>query len=301
MNNIERYPTLKTEIKTTPLNKTVENLFKSPLTQEKMYGINEDFEKELTDLTIDTQKELNALKNIIEKNLNSKLWVNLRLPQNADFLSDEWMFQNLSKTINLDEIFILWQKFSILDPNTDEQRNVVCEKWKDWKMTYIYEWTKEKVKIWNGMILKQYDKNITYVDLQDEKMWFKPPITSAPSYKSASWVTLCSRTARENLSKLWIKNPKQGSSAKASFDMYWKKAVEFPPKDNSATLVDLYCDASPKNRRYWHRSVWVKIEWKWYVLDPYYGWGSRAPMPAQKYISMMQGKWRKFWWGHVLA
>lgn len=83
--------------------------------------------------------------------------------------------------------------------------------------------------------------------------------------------------------------------------MYWKKAVEFPPKDPNATLVDLYCDASPKNRQYWHRSVWVKINWDWYVLDPYYGWGSRAPMPAQKYINMMQGKWRKFWWGHVLA
>lgn len=272
----------------------------NPQTSEQIISVEEKWELEFLDTIVDTQQELNSLKDTLDLNLNKIIWLTLKNWQN-NFVSNEWIITNINKNIKLEDILVLWQKFSIYDPNTDETRNVITWEWEDWKMTYIFEWTNQKVEIANSMVLKMYDKNINYTENLEWVDWYKPPVLSAPSYKSSRWITLCSRTARENLSKLWISNPKQWASAKDSFNMYSWEPVDFPPKDPNAKLVDLYCDASPKNKIYWHRSVWVKINWEWFVLDPYYWWGSRNPMPAEKYVSMMQWKWRNFWWWHIVA
>ena len=156
----------------------------------------------------------------------------------------------------------------------------------------MWKWTQEKMDSMTDYLFKEQKI--------DEEKWFKAPVKSCPAEKI--WkMTYCSRTARKNLERLWIKNPVQWASARDSFNSYWKNPEQFPPTDPNATVFDLYCDASPKNRKYWHRSVWVKIDWDWFVLDPYYNKWNTSPIPADQYISMMVWKWRKIWWWHAVA
>jgi hypothetical protein len=64
--------------------------------------------------------------------------------------------------------------------------------------------------------------------------------------------------------------------------------------------LDLFLDASPANREHGHRAACVKLEWSWYVLDPYYaipGVGRTIkPIPYDTYMGVMKWKGRKIWW-----
>lgn len=158
-------------------------------------------------------------------------------------------------------------------------------------------------------LINQYEKdhpeNIRY-DIWKVNNYI-PAEYSAPVEKSDSWTTLCSRTARLNLSRLWVEwNINRGSSARESFNMYGWDISSFPPNwDTDALVADFYLDASSKNAEYWHRVAAFKDKWSWYILDPYYDivkWvDNRLPVPAETYISVMESKGRKMWWAHYFS
>lgn len=133
---------------------------------------------------------------------------------------------------------------------------------------------------------------------------FTPAEYSAEVEYSESGTTLCSRTARNNLTKMWIENPPTGGSARAAFDSYGKSAMPFPPEwANGAKVADLYLDATPKNAQYGHRVAAFEKNGKWFILDPYYKLPdigtTRQPIPAETYISIMTNQFhKKIWWAH---
>lgn len=273
--------------------------------RDSMIAIDEKWWNEFEELQYSTKVELVKLQEGL--NLIRFQWVSIRKRENVN---NYWVLKNVKK-LRLDEVLHMWQSLSIVDKNW-QKTNVVWWVDKNWNYTYIKEWTKDRIVIFDWMKIWAYDNNIikTSFERHDNKTnenwneWFKlkPKILSAPTYKNPkTWVTQCSRTARENLAKLWAKKITRWGSAKDSFEEHGWTPEKFPPNDESATLVDLYLDASPKNRKYWHRAVWVKIEWNWHVLDPYYNW-TREPVPAEKYLAKMQWqKGRKIWWGYVVA
>jgi len=131
-----------------------------------------------------------------------------------------------------------------------------------------------------------------------------PSEYSSPVERSSSWTTLCSKTARLNLSRLGVEwDINRWNSAKESFNMYNWDISNFPPSEESwAVVADFYLDASTKNAEYGHRVAAFKDWNNWYVLDPYYdivkGVDNRLPVLAETYISTMSAKWRKMWWAH---
>ena len=143
-------------------------------------------------------------------------------------------------------------------------------------------------------------------DIYNQNLWEIPSwIHSAPVERSASWTTLCSRTARRNLEMLGLTEIHQGSSARDSFNMYpTERIATFPPAaDSTAKVADIYLDASSENAQYGHRAAAFKQWNQWFVLDPYYGdnivgeANRNNPIPAERYMDYMQHtQWRRFWW-----
>jgi len=143
-------------------------------------------------------------------------------------------------------------------------------------------------------------------NIYDQSIWNIPDnfVSSKAERNPSTQVTLCSKTARINLSRLWVQNVHQWSSAKKSFDKYpWDMIQAFPPKNSTdAKVADFYLDASLKNKQYGHRAACFKIDGKWFVLDPYYKipWYTNdrtGPIPAETYIDHMQNKLgRRIWW-----
>jgi len=131
-----------------------------------------------------------------------------------------------------------------------------------------------------------------------ELLNFIPAEYSYPIERSSSWTTLCSRTARLNLSKLGISNPSTWWSAREAWQNLWSPTDNFPPKDENVKVADIYLDAkSSKNKQYGHRVAAFKKEWQWFVLDPYYKifWNTRKPILAEEYIKKVWDK-QKVWW-----
>lgn len=267
-------------------------------TRDYMISLTENFEVELNTELNNSRENLFKLRNTL--NIYSIEGINIR---NKDLISSSWVIKT-NKVEDLENIIFMWQRLAIEDPNNESVTNVVWWIDESWNPTYVYEWTKQKVEVYNWMKIIKYNESNTENENKhnEENNWYKPPVLSAPTYKNPrTWVTLCSKTARENLQKLWCKNPKRWRSAKESFDSYWKAAEKFPPENNNSSLVDLYMDASPRNRRYWHRAVGVKINWEWFVLDPYYN-RTRNPVKAKDYISTMNRRyWRRIWWWFSLS
>jgi len=124
-----------------------------------------------------------------------------------------------------------------------------------------------------------------------------PSFVSSPVYRNPNTgVTQCSRTARENLQRLGIRNVHRGSSARASFEMYPSERVDrgFPSSNSDAKVADVYIDASPKNRQYGHRVTAINNGGQWFIFDPYYripGYENnrRGPIPAEAYLNHMTG------------
>lgn len=121
--------------------------------------------------------------------------------------------------------------------------------------------------------------------------------------KSDNWTTLCSRTARKNLTKFWVENPAWWSSAKNSFNRIPtenKKSIQSLMDDPKINVIDVYLDASEKNKEYWHRAVAVRESNGWKIFDPYYSVANWINwVSANKYIDHMIGdesvKKRKMW------
>ena len=134
---------------------------------------------------------------------------------------------------------------------------------------------------------------------------FTPAEYSYPAERSESGTTLCSRTARLNLSKLWVDSPSTWWSAKEAYQNLNSPKDAFPPSESDYKVADFYLDASSKNSQYGHRVAAFKWEsWQWFVLDPYYSiWNnrSRMPIPAEKYVSEMKSKWHNMWWAKYYA
>lgn len=133
---------------------------------------------------------------------------------------------------------------------------------------------------------------------------FTPAEYSYPAERSESGTTLCSRTARLNLSKLGVDSPSTWWSARAAYENLNSPKDIFPPTNSDAKVADVYLDArSDKNRQYGHRVAAFKWEnWQWFVLDPYYSmfWNTREPIPAEHYVRTVWDK-QKVWWAHYYS
>ncbi|MCH2188351.1 hypothetical protein MK079_00800 [Candidatus Gracilibacteria bacterium] len=129
--------------------------------------------------------------------------------------------------------------------------------------------------------------------------------TSFHAERSRNGTTLCSRTARLNLQeKLGIQDAAHGSSAKESFGAIkgkenFSENLQDLFSRTDINVIDLYCDASPKNREYGHRAVAVREGGNWKIYDPYYKVANGINgVDAQEYIThMQQQKGRTFWGG----
>lgn len=162
----------------------------------------------------------------------------------------------------------------------------------------IYENRENAYPAWKDRYKRELDKALTYLKNSlpwEINLWW---VLSSPAERSESGTTLCSKTARLNLTNIWISAP-QWSSAKASFDMYDSSRIT-KTFDNNAKVADIFLDASPKNREHWHRAVAINNWWSWYVLDPYLPiwWNppTRQPIPLETYMNHIQSRWREFWW-----
>ncbi len=267
-----------------------------PQIREETDWINDNWDIEFESLGYQSiQERTNFKNNDIHKTLPNANGITVR--ENWFFSNDG--IANIWESTKLDNLIYAWQRLSVQE-KWWERRNV--GRWIDinskWEYTYVYLDTKEPVVLNNWAQILQFDESNMYNINQNEKTeGFKWPILSERATKSARWVTECSKTARLNLEKLWCPSPIKRWNAKDAFNQYSQTPDKiFPPKDESAKLMDLYFDASPKFRQYWHRAVWVKISWEWHVLDPYYT-KTRNPVPANQYMSLMNSLGRWFWWG----
>ncbi|NVP17658.1 hypothetical protein HUU51_02980 [Candidatus Gracilibacteria bacterium] len=133
---------------------------------------------------------------------------------------------------------------------------------------------------------------------------FTPAEYSYPAERSESGTTLCSRTARLNLSKLGVDSPSTGGSARAAYENLNSPKDIFPPTNSDAKVADVYLDArSDKNRQYGHRVAAFKGEnGQWFVLDPYYSMfgNTREPIPAEHYVRTVGDK-QKVWGAHYYS
>ena len=112
-------------------------------------------------------------------------------------------------------------------------------------------------------------------------------IKSEPYEKnSQTWVTWCSKTARNNWKNFWIILPSW--NAYDAWKLPWRDCIKSIPEDkkekqpqkswkwielskiksiNEWNYADIYTDSKSN---YWHRAAAFKDDsWQWYVLDPY--------------------------------
>ncbi len=259
----------------------------------------EDFIKENPDYS--KEKFTNAINEAIDKNIDIKLFINVLSSRIEEFDSlkelnlaeVEWIATEISKIswyTNTD-IESIWKVLKKVSPTT---YNDILEKlW----------YKKEEITDFNT---KNIDNEKYNFSLDNEYIpWEFSDILSNSAEKSESWTTLCSRTARKNLQKLWIDTPVTWSSARNAWENSWSPKNHFPPEwDTKAKVADIFLDArSDKNKMYWHRVAAFKADnWNWYVLDPYYrlfweNWNqnTREPIPAELYVKRVWDK-QKIWW-----
>ena len=135
-------------------------------------------------------------------------------------------------------------------------------------------------------------------------------VVSAP-YEHSKTSTLCSKTARLNAAKFWIKFPfwnafiastkqpvdkqhyvdsipKNKESIKPRND--WKRLTEADFDNKSANVADIYVTS---RSQYWHRATAFRgNDWNWNVLDPYrVGWHSRKAVPLSEYMWIVGRNW----------
>jgi len=197
--------------------------------------------------------------------------------------------------------------------STIEILNIVAPAWSDDILkAYWYDITKVQEYREKHPRTARYNPNDPTLTVESEpweyKWWIvseEAKITMKTNWEKMTW---CSETARINLENLGIRNIKQWSSAKKSFDMY--APSEISPVtlqwNSNAKVADIYLEASKKNAEFGHRVAAFQKDGKWYVLDPYYAmpgmWKTQQPIPLELYKSTMEWTfWRKFWWAHYFA
>lgn len=132
---------------------------------------------------------------------------------------------------------------------------------------------------------------------------------------SSTWVTWCSKTARNNWKNFWIILPSW--NAYDAWQLPWKNCLTTIPSDkkderptnkrkwiesekfNSVwkwNYADIYTDS--KSAKYWHRAAAFRDDsWQWYVLDPYtrVNWKlDNSPKKLEDYL-----KFRKIVKAHI--
>ena len=280
-----------------------------PNIDNKVHDLQERWDVEHEKIISEQRKKIFELKNDIHKTVPNVNWITIR--EKKAFTAKGKAKFNGSKKLN--DVVYSWQRLSVQE-KWWERKNVLWDTDKNWEPNFVYQWTKEPVVINNWTQILPINESTLYKaeNIKNKNDWFKigeVKSEKATYIRKKNWKnqSYCSRTAKNNIEKLLrklnISKPVKQWDARDAFNQYRGTPKEsFPPKNPKAKIVDLYLDASAANARYWHRSVWVKINWAWYVLDPYYLNRSTAPIPANKYMSHMTWTLKKrFWWGYVIA
>lgn len=212
-----------------------------------------------------------------------------------------------NKTAIINAINNSWVTPWDIQSESDLINKIYDTRWSLWPAWVASRYNQERVRALQMLNSISIGWIISEWNIYDQNIWEIPDwFVSRSAETSSSWTTLCSKTARLNLSRLWVQNVHQGSSAKDSFRMYPSDVIQpFPPTNSTdAKVADFYLDASSGNAEYGHRVSAFEQWGKWYVLDPYYNvmwvtWSARNnPIPAERYIEYMKAKSppREFWW-----
>jgi len=277
----------------------------------------------------------NILKRAIEKNIDVKLFVAVLEARTEDF-----SLENINKSlIYLEAISreiakVPWyNKTNFYD--IARTLSVVLPASYDEVLKNRFKFDEKKISF--------FTKDRKVQKYKDKEM---PEVCSDPAEFSVKakywanwkwWKPQCSWTARNNLQekvKKWQWEIPVGGSARDSYHMYWSNIniIEGEHKNNNKKteknideimayfndmkekqIWDLFLDASPENKEYWHRVAVIKDNWKLYVLDPYYAnavaryiSGNKTvkvngimPYSLESYLQYMKiWQKRRIWWVH---
>lgn len=99
-----------------------------------------------------TKIELKASRREVQENLEMFDWISIiskrNITKNGDLI---WV-----NKLRLEDIIHSWQKLSIKN-NKWISKNVIWGKSNKWEMTYIFEWTKQRVNIFDGYKISAYN------------------------------------------------------------------------------------------------------------------------------------------------
>lgn len=166
MNNIEK----NNYIENTENLKSENNLNKIP----SIDSYNEEerntvlFKEQLWAITKTIERKYILKQEVIQN--SNKFWELSMKKEATKFLTFEWLLKNISPKTNLDDIFHLWQKFSIFNPKTWEKFNVVTKE-TNWKMAFVKEnW--EKIFLENWLKIEDYiEENQTDENIFEENIF----------------------------------------------------------------------------------------------------------------------------------
>lgn len=131
---------------------------------------------------------------------------------------------------------------------------------------------------------------------------FEQEFTSSPFERSSTWTTLCSRTGRNNLSKILDRSEDIPSGnaidvheiyqSWATFDgMVGGYSSSWSPPEN-ANVADIFLKTSSP---YGHRVAAYRWPRGWMILDPYYGGKWTVPQPVEEYSKKNNIAWVAFY------
>lgn len=119
-----------------------------------------------------TMEQKNIVKMDFIKNSKNFSWLTLR-ENSENFLTWKWVLKNISKSTKLENIFHLWQKFSISNLKNWETFNIITTEWKNWIIDFFRE-DRKNLKLENGMIIWEYqEENFSKKDRSEKKENFK--------------------------------------------------------------------------------------------------------------------------------
>lgn len=233
-----------------------------------------------------------AINEAIEKGIEPKMFLKVLSRRIEEFEKQASFEKTDVEFISTEVTKVPWYEKTWLEATANVLRYLTPTTWKQSLVELWYD---------NTSIESYYEANKDDSKFDSWKLEnFTPAEYSYPAERSESGTTLCSRTARKNLERLWVDSPSTWWSAREAYTNLWSPKDAFPPSESDAKVADFYLDASAKNKQYGHRVAAFKWEsWQWFVLDPYYSiWNtrSRMPIPAETYVSEMRSKWHATWW-----
>lgn len=121
--------------------------------------------KEHISIVANTMEEKYPIKMDFIENSKNFLWITIK-DWWEKFLSWEWILQNLNKNTKLENIFHLWQNFSILNTKTWENFNVITKEWRNWMDYFREDW--KRLVLENWLKIEEYkDKTIQEIEKND--------------------------------------------------------------------------------------------------------------------------------------